>query len=130
MAVQVGPQPAWWPGSDLEWMVYWALTVPLKKKEGEDFTYQAGRFGGRTELGGVALDFLMIDGSHIGMDIQGEHWHYGKAEQLADAVIRRERCRQIGINLIFIDGQDVSRNVLYYVKEALNGVDHSEAGRQ
>lgn len=129
MPVNVAPQPPWWPGSDLEWMVYWALTVPLKKKEGEDFTYQAGRFGGRAQLGGIVLDFLMIDGSHIGIDVFGEHWHYRKAEQLAEAVFRRERCRAIGIELIYIDGEDVQRNVLYYVREALAGIDHSEVGR-
>jgi hypothetical protein len=127
--VQLPAQPLWWPGSDLEWYVYWALTIPLKKKEGVDFTYQAGRFGGRSELGGIALDFLMIDGSGIGIDVFGEHWHYGKAEQLADAVMRRERCRAAGIELIFIDGEDVKRSPLYYTKEALNGVDHSTAGR-
>ncbi|GEM_PF-6969540 len=121
----VPPIPAQWPGSDLEWMCYWVLTVVLKMKEGVDFSYQSSRFGGRTELGGIVLDFLMLDGSRIGIDIQGEHWHYGEAEQIADAVLRRARCQELGIELIFIDGDDISRNPIYYVREALAGVDHS-----
>lgn len=123
---QVPPVPTTWPGSDLEWMVFWALTKPLSKTQDVDFTYQAARFGGKAVAGGIAIDFLMMDGTGIGMDIEGEYWHYGNATEISSALIRRERCSNIHINLIFIDGADVKNSVVYYVKEALAGVDHSK----
>lgn len=129
MPVVVPPQPPSFQGSDLEWMVFWALTVPLHKIPEQDFTYQAARFGGKAVAGGLVLDFLMLDGTGIALDIEGEYWHYGNAEQLASALVRRERLSTIHINLIFIDGDDVKSNVVYYVKEALAGIDHSRLNR-
>ncbi len=121
----VPARPLFFPGTDLEWLAYWALTVPLKKKDGLDFSFQSGFFGGRSTFGGIIVDFIMIDGSRIGMDIQGEHWHYGQSEMIAEAILRRARMESYGWTLVFVDGDDIRSNPVYYVREALNGVDHS-----
>ena len=125
MPITTPPAPITWPGSDLEWLVYWALTVPLKKQEGIDFTYQSARFGGKKMYGGIVLHFLMTDGTNIALDIEGEYWHYGQSSELAAAILRRERASTAHIQLIFLDGSDIRRDVVYYTKEALAGVDHS-----
>jgi hypothetical protein len=123
------PAPTTFQGSDLEWMVYWALTVPLKRIPNQDFTFQSALYGGKHIFGGIVVDFLMNDGTNIGIDIEGEYWHYGNSEDMANAIIRRERVAAAGITLIFIDGHDIQSNVVYYVQEALAGIDHSRISR-
>jgi len=66
-------------GTSPELLVYQWLT-----KEKLPFEYQSSQMGGRLQLGGVVVDFLL---GHtpglIALQVQGEYWHKSSAEDAA-----------------------------------------------
>lgn len=128
-----GDPPVWWreafpSGTKPEWAVYWAL-LQLGLKPEEDFFYQAVLPGvGRTFYSQV--DFLLPD-FQIGIEVQGIYWHYtlGSQRQQRD-IFRVAYFAQRGIQIIFIDEDDAICDPIFYVKEALSGVDHSKVTRR
>jgi hypothetical protein len=117
-----------------EWYVYWALTVRLKKKPGIDFAYR-GETSYAALSGQTQLDFTILDGSNIAIEIQGTYWHYeqGAAKIVQDFVRAGQLASQWTI--INIDEDDVvgdpsGEAAVYMVKEALLGHDHSWRYRQ
>jgi len=119
--------PAGWLGSTPEWAVYWALTK-LGYKPDQDFTYQSAEMGGRLALGGVVLDFL-IHSLNLAINVHSIYWHYQPSAKQHDAMARAMMEGQ-GIQMIYIEEEDCLRDPLYYVKEALKGVDHSRIGER
>lgn len=123
-----GPIPSNLIATLPEWYCYWAL-IRLGKKPNIDFTFQSSLAGGRYELGGVVLDFLIKNPPHLGINIQGVRWHYelGMGRKSRDA-LQRIRLEHRGIKIIFIDEDHILRDPVYYVRDALRGIDHSRAG--
>ena len=118
--------PASWEGSIPEYMVLQALNR-LGLRDGYDFTYQSPLQGGRMEKGGSVVDFLFINPPDLGINVQGEYWHYaqGITKTMSDDMARAILAGQ-GINLIMIDENDIYKDVDFYVREALRYRDHSK----
>ncbi len=121
--------PANFPGSLPEYLVVRALEK-LGKIEGVDYSYQAPFMGGRLDKGGMIIDFLFFDPPDLAINVQGEYWHYGFGSEIkARDIIAREQLAGLGITLIFIDENDVLENADFYVREALQYIDHSKLAR-
>ena len=118
--------PASWEGSIPEYMVLQALNR-LGLLYGVEFTYQSPLLGGRMEKGGAIVDFLFNDPPDLGINVQGEYWHYaqGITKIMSDDMARATLAGQ-GINLIMIDENDIYKDVDFYVREALQYRDHSK----
>jgi very-short-patch-repair endonuclease len=108
-----------------EWYVNWGL-VRNGKKNGLDYNYR-GEVKFLSSLATAAqLDFTMIDGSQIAIEVQGIHWHYELGfDKIAQDRVRRTELVSAGWVVIQIDEDDALRDPVYYVKEALAGRDHS-----
>ena len=118
--VQVPPS---FPGTLPEYLVYQQLT-----KKGIEFEYQASEMGGRQERGGAILDFY-IPSLNRGLNIQSTYYHYGRPNaRLADR-LQREQLEAMGIQIVYIDEEDIYRNAAYFVEQALQGIDHSLASQ-
>jgi hypothetical protein len=118
-----GEPPKDWMGTKPEWSVFWGLQKN-GLVEGIDFTYLA-------RLPGVGagyysqVDFLMPY-YFIGIEVQGKYWHYGQGTQkIMSDQMRVALFAGQGIEIIFIDEEDANSDPIYYVKEALRGIDHS-----
>jgi len=116
--------PNWWPGSKPEWLVWWALNQ-LGKEEGADFTYQSSWLGGRLQKGGAVIDFLMYHPPDLAINVTSKYFHYTTSIQKANEALQRAALESLGLTVVYIDEDDVLRNPIYYVKEALRGRDHS-----
>lgn len=110
-----------------EWYVYWALTQ-LDKVPHVDFEFgSSDKIQFNAGLSDVTqLDFRMIDGSKIAMEIQGIFWHYeqGSSKIQADNY-RRSVIEQSGWVVVFLDEDRVLDDPLYLVREALKGNEHN-----
>lgn len=123
-----GDPPEDWDGTRPEWAVYWGL-LQLGMHEGEDFAYRPG-----IQSIGISyystLDFVIPD-YHIAIEVQGEFWHY---EQGSDRIFhdmqRASLLYDQGFTLIFIDGKNALEDPEFYVREALQGRDHSQLAGQ
>jgi len=111
--------PGDWVGTAPEYYVYWALT-----KLKVNFEYQSDVIGGRAERGGAVLDFYLPDYS-LGINVQSVYWHYARPNQRINDAINRLQVEGTGIILIYIDEENAESNPIYYVQEAIKGIDHS-----
>lgn len=120
-----GSVPEGFDATKPEWYCYWALTK-LGKVPGIDFDFQHSALGGRTFLGGLVADFVIYNPPGIVINIHGFHWHYefGRERIMKDRV-QRANVAWMGIQIIAIDEDQILRNPIYYVKEALSGREHS-----
>jgi hypothetical protein len=123
-----GPRPTTGPlalATLPEWYIYWALTNRLHKKDGEDFRYRGETQFAQGLSGQTQLDFEMLDGSGIAIEVQGNFFHYeqGSAKLIQDQV----RAQDLApfVTVIDIDEDDALRDPEYYTREALAGHDHS-----
>lgn len=94
------------------------------------FVFQNPLSGGRLERGGLIIDFLFLDPPDLAINVQGLFFHY---EQGVTVRARDEMARvhlaSLGIDLIFIDEDDVNEDPFFFVREALRRVDHSRLSR-
>ena len=106
------------------------LTKPEKAvynaliKLGIHFEVQHPFFGGQQFRGGIVADFF-IAALNLVLAVQSEFWHYGNPSRIAQDLMQRTALEGIGIRLIFIDETDALKAPDYYVREAIQGVDHS-----
>lgn len=116
-----------------EWYVYWAL-MRLGKRPQIDFVYR-----GETSYASLSsqtqLDFSILDGSRIAIEVQGTYWHYeqGSAKLVQDYVRSANLSSQwqvINIDEDDVVGDPSGNAAIYMVKEALLGHDHSWRYRQ
>ena len=122
--------PPTWEGSGPEWITYVVLQQ-LGKIPNQDFTYQSPLMGGRFDKGGSVIDFLFRDPPDLGINVQGNYYHYGMGvETSARDVLARVQLASQGIILIFIDEDMLEDNPVYYIREALQYRDHSRLGRR
>lgn len=122
------PKPITGPmavATEPEWGIYWALTQRLRKVDGVDFVYRrtAGLLASLSER--TQLDFMMLDGSQIAIEVQGIYWHYGQGgKKIADDLVRAGLLSGRW-NIVDIDEDDALRDPEHYTREALQGHDHS-----
>ncbi len=110
-------------GSTPELAVYGAL-----KKLGVDFVFQSSQLGGRNVRGGAIVDFL-IPSLSLAINVQSFYWHYGNPDRIAQDRMQQLALEGQGITVIYIDEEDILRNVDYFVREALQFRDHSRMTR-
>ena len=130
MTTQNKPLPVAPPGflgTLPEWMVFEEL-VRLGKIPGEDFSFQTSLLGGRERRGGIVVDFLFSDPPTLAINVQGTYFHRGNTIDTRDRLTAAQLASQ-GITLVFLDEEDIYKDVRFYVREALQFVDHSRLGR-
>ena len=108
-------------GSRPEYLVYWSL---LKLGYKNRFEFQSSQFGGRLYKGGAILDFYVPE-LNLAINVQGSYYHYRTLEQRTRTQLQRAQLEGAGIQVVYIDEEDLLQNPLYFVKEALSGIDHS-----
>lgn len=112
--------PPTWMGTLPEWAIYWAHEA-LGRKPYQDFQY-----------------LFTLDGSHfydffeflerVAIEVQGLYWHYEFQRNTAvNDQLLKVRTEMLGITLIFIDEDHALADPIFYLREALNGRDHSRA---
>jgi|26BtaG_2_1085354.scaffolds.fasta_scaffold00283_19 very-short-patch-repair endonuclease len=102
--------------------VHQALT-----KLGISFEFQSTKMGGTQVKGGAVVDFY-IPSLRLVISVIGTYWHSDPDRRVQDSLQRTMLASQ-GITTIYITEEMALRNALYYVQEALRGVDHSGFGR-
>ena len=123
-----GEPPLWWQlqhpsGTKPEWAVYWGLQKN-GKLDGQDFIYQA-HIPGTGNSRFINVDFLIPD-NYIAIEVQGKFWHLGQGtRKIGSDVLRIESLAAQGVKVVFIDEPDALADPIYYVREALQGNDHS-----
>ncbi len=115
-----GTPPLEWPGTTAEWAVAWAL-----QQLHVEYEYQVPFDGGRTQRGGGVIDFFVPD-RQLAIRVQGVYWHYERSSlaMTIDDVLKESMLAK-GLQVVDIDEDDALRDPIYYVGEALRGVDHS-----
>ena len=121
--------PEWWVGSVPEYLCWQAL-VKLGLRPDIDFQYQSQLAGGRQDKGGRVIDFLIFNPPNIAINVQGVYYHYEKGAAVRQSdILTRAFLAAEGINLIFIDEDDLIDDPRRIVADALAGIDRSRAGR-
>lgn len=131
MTTQVQPRvaPEGFPGSLPEFLVF-EMLVRLGKDPDTDFTFQSPFMGGRLQRGGVIIDFLFSNPPNLAFNVQGIFFHYAQgSETRARDVMARQQMAGLGIQLIFIDEDDILADTRFFVEEALAFRDHSRLSR-
>ena len=109
------PQPGSWPGSDIEWIVNWWLTV-----RHIPFTYQQAFLGGRLLRGGQVADFVVPPNLVIG--VQGEYWHYRTSALRGIALLAKVALQGEGYTVVYVRGVDLKERLDYTMERALLGI--------
>ena len=123
------PHPSPPPGYSLpEWLVQLEL-VALGLEPELDFTTQNPFGGGRQELGGAVIDFTVYS-HNVGIGVWGVYFHAEHQGGTVEAdILRRISFESVyGWRFIFIEDEHVLDNAEFYVREALEGRDHSRLG--
>tara|TARA_R100001086_G_scaffold232612_1_gene153905 strand:- start:136 stop:537 length:402 start_codon:yes stop_codon:yes gene_type:complete len=125
---QIRDVPADFDGSLPEYIVFQTL-VRLGFEPGIDFNFQSPLFGGRLEKGGVVIDFLFFNPPDLAINVQGSFYHQeqGVVAVQRDRIARAQLAGQ-GINLIFIDEDDIKADPEAFVRDALRYIDRSFLG--
>ena len=121
--------PEWWVGSVPEYLCWQAL-VKLGLRPDIDFQYQSQLAGGRQDKGGRVIDFLIFNPPNIAINVQGVYYHYEKGAAVRQSdILTRAFMAAEGINLIFVDEDELIDDPIRIVSDALAGIDRSRAGR-
>lgn len=117
------------PGSRPEFLCFRALTR-LGKIIDVDYTFQSDQFGGRTERGGLVVDFWFTNPPDLAISVLGTYFHYelGGGTRATD-IIAREILAATGTTLIFIDDVDLEEDAIRVVSAALRFEDESNMAR-
>lgn len=122
--------PPGFVGTYPEFLVYWALTK-LGYQPDLDFTFQSSQLGVRWEAGAAVVDFLISNRTPpLVIRVQGMYWHYeqGTDKQALD-LIQKQELELHGLEVVDVDEDDIVRNPIYYVQQALAGIDLSQAAK-
>ena len=123
--VEIIPTPEWWIGSGPEYLCWQAL-LKLGLKPDIDFSYQSQLAGGRQTRGGRVVDFEIYNPPDIAINVQGLFFHYEKGTAVRQSdILTREYLATLGIQLIFVDEDDLIENARAIVADALAGIDRS-----
>lgn len=113
--------PEDWAGSIPEYYAFWAL---LRLGYDGQFEYQEASLGGRLQRGGTVIDFYIPD-LNLAIMVQSVRFHYANPEQNTADTLIRATLTSIGYRVVYIDEEDILQNPIYYILEALKGIDHS-----
>jgi hypothetical protein len=107
-----------------EWYVYWWLTTKRKLISGLDFDFQSSLFGGRLDLGGLVVDFLLP--FHFGppglvINVQGYTWHYYSSLLRADALNDKIRLESRGYRVVYVLEDDILYRLEATMQAAITG---------
>ena len=123
--IEAIPVPEWWVGSGPEYLCWQAL-LKLGLQPDIDFRYQSQLAGGRMEKGGRVVDFEIYNPPDIAINVQGLFFHYEKGTAVRQSdILTREYLATLGIQLIFIDEDDLIEDARSIVADALAGIDRS-----
>lgn len=118
---QAPPEPMWWEGSDIEWMVYWWLTA-----QGVQFDYLYQFRGGRhaSLYRGQEFDFLVTDrgGKGLVIGVHGDYWHYRSSSHWQKEKLRKDLIRRAGYRVVYVRGSDLQSSLDGTMREALHGI--------
>ncbi len=103
-----------------EFIVWEFLTRTKKQVEGVDFLYQDPFSGGRTEIGGFILDFLII-ATQYAWRIQGERFHLFFPQDRARDILAREVLEGRGIRVLDLFENDILGRPTFVLELAWNG---------
>ena len=92
----------------------------LGYRMGVDYEFQSKMMGGRDVKGGMIADFLIFSLKLI-IRVQGEYYHYGRADVEARDKYQKEALTSQGYTVVDINAEDALRNARYYVEKALIG---------
>jgi hypothetical protein len=118
----IPPPPPEWRGTLPEWRIYAAFLL-LGLRDGEDFVYLYDF--GLPDDPVNQVDFF-VPAILLAIEIQGLYWHYvfGGFQPTNDRE-RRVYLESLGYTVVFIDEDAAIRDPVYYLREALQGRDHS-----
>lgn len=116
--------PTGWKGSLPEWSIFWAAER-LGYQDGITMFYQSPFVGGRLNRGGAVIDFV-FPAENIGVRVQGVYFHYAKGgDTRAFDQLQKVMIEASGMRVIDIDEDDAIKSPVYFLREALHGIDHS-----
>ena len=93
------------PGFLPERMLYKWLVSKGHMKEGVDFIFQSSQQGGRTEFGGLVVDFL-FPVLKMAIQVQGEAWHTDFAREKKD-LEQKQILEAMGFQVYLIHEDDI-----------------------
>jgi len=93
-------------------------------REGVDFSFQSGLFGGRQEAGGQVADFILYTGRAYPLVIRvmGEYWHESPEAQGKDDGGKSLLIAQ-GFEVVDVWGQDILTSLNFTMEQALRGIE-------
>ena len=122
---QIGPAPAGFRGSSLEWLVANLLIRRgLRPGRPEGFVHQYAFAGGRLSRGGIIADFFLQDRKMVWF-IQGIFYHYRTSALQAEAIFDAIELLKRGYIVVFIDEDGLLANPNFIISQALRGISHS-----
>lgn len=98
-------------------------------RQDEEFSYQSPLLGGRQELGGAVVDFIIyITTPRLAIRVQGEYWHFNRGfDQRGEDIIQKERITNLGYDVVDILERDCLARPRHAVDMALIGQElHTE----
>lgn len=100
--------------TDIEEIVYnWLVKHKIV------FTFQSSLSGGRYELGGSVVDFI-LDNRNIAIRVLGEYWHRGVAKEGSD-LLQKENLSALGWVVIDLWSSDIENRLEETMIKALRG---------
>ncbi len=112
--------PKYAAGSVPEFIVFDYLVRVKRWKDGFDFKYQYGLFGGRTQYGGFVLDFYIIHGN-LAWNVQGLKYHLERTQDRAKVNIQNALLSQRGLRVVSLWEDDLQERPEFTIQAALRG---------
>lgn len=131
-----GPRPLWGkpkqtdvpglkPGNititDAEWQAYWWMKYRSKLAP-EQWEFQSSLEGGRMNLGGLVVDFLvheLFPEPGLVINVHGEYWHRYTTMQRATDLYNKTRLEGLGFTVVYILEDELYRNLENVMRSAL-----------
>jgi hypothetical protein len=108
-----------------EWYCWWWLTRKRKMTPGVDFEFQSSYFGGRREMGGLVVDFILPQyfGSGLVLNVQGFHWHRYSTQSRANDLLTKIRLQgpPFFFTVVYLAEDDLYERLDYTMTQALKG---------
>ncbi len=100
-----------WGGTFPEFLIFREL-LRASLKPNEDFEFQSSVFGGRSQLGGAVVDFILFTG--IAGRVQGEFFHFRTADNRIASLIQRIQLEAAGfvvVDMLALEIQQTPRRI-------------------
>lgn len=109
--------------SDIEALVYLWLEGQ-NYREGIDFSFQSGIFGGRQEAGGQVADFILYTGRAypLVLRVMGKYWHETPEQQGKDDAAKAI-LESAGFEVVDLKEKHILESLNYMMEQALKGIE-------